>query len=257
MNRFCFYTCTFLLIPFLVKGNCHGPVDLLVVGDSQTGASWSRSYFGNFLQQCLKGDFMIYGRGGTVPSNWLNNGGMDKIETIQRDPDHGHLSIGNLDQVPDCKKRIEPMIRIHNPKKVLFQFGGNYIASSDEVIALQTEELMKTVVRSGLSFEQCFYLTPTFEMEVSTQRNVPLRDLKNVKRITKVISEALKGRCQLIDGVEIMKSSEFFDGKELLKRIKVDGLSGCFGPAVNDNVHVCGEAARDWAERVCTILNTL
>jgi hypothetical protein len=51
-------------------------------------------------------------------------------------------------------------------------------------------------------------------MEVATNRNVPLRDLKNVKRITKVISENLQRRCQLIDSVELMKDSEFFDGKD-------------------------------------------
>ena len=234
---------------------CSAPVDLLVVGDSQSGATWSRSYLGDFLQQCLKGNFVMYGRGGTVPANWIGKGGMDKVETIQRDPQTEHLSIGNLDKVPECKKRILPMLKSHLPQKLLLQFGGNYTAVANEIIATQIEELMQNVEKGGVTPQRCFFLTPTYEMEVATHRNVPLRDLKNVKRITQVITENLKGRCQLIDSVELMKDSEFFDGKELLKRVKIEGRSGCLGLAVNDNVHVCGAAAKDWAERVCSIMN--
>ena len=38
--------------------------DVVVVGDSQTGAFWAKSYFGNFLANCIEGEFKIYGRGG-------------------------------------------------------------------------------------------------------------------------------------------------------------------------------------------------
>lgn len=248
----------FLIFSYSILGlgqECSGPVDVLVVGDSQSGAAWSRSYLGDFLQQCLKGNFVMYGRGGTVPGNWIGIGGMDKIETIQRDPQNQHLSIGSLNKVPDCKKRILPMLESHMPHKLLLQFGGNYTAVANDIIGKQIEELMQTVEKGGVTPDRCFFLTPTYEMEVATNRNVPLRDLKNVRRITQVISENLKGRCQLIDSVELMKDSYYFDGKELLKRIKIEGRSGCMGLAVNDNVHVCGAAAKDWAERVCAILN--
>jgi hypothetical protein len=86
---------------------------------------------------------------------------------------------------------------------------------------------------------------------------LPLRDLKNVKRITKVISENLQGRCQLIDSVELMKDSEFFDGKEFLKRVKIEGLLDAVGPAVNDNFHVCAACYSGLGGKICALMNSI
>ncbi len=241
--------------PIFAQAECAGPVDLLIVGDSQLGATWSKSYTGNFLQHCLKGNFVVYARGGSIPGNWLGQGGMDQIETIQRDPQNEHLNIGSLEKIPLCKKRILPMLSSHLPKKVMFEFGGNYIAQSDEFIANDIRHLMATLDSQGISQENCFFLHQTYEMEVETKRNVPLKNIENTQRILAVISKAINGRCQIINGLEVMKDSPYFDGKEHLKRIAIEGRSGCMGAAVNDNAHVCGEAARDFAERICHILN--
>lgn len=237
------------------SANCPSPVDLLIVGDSQLGATWSKSYTGNFLQQCLKKDFVLYARGGTVPGNWLGKGGMDQIETIQRDSQNEHLNIGAADKVPVCKKRIGPMIDGHSPRQIMFEFGGNYIAQSDEFIRKDINLLMETVSAKGISRENCFFLHQTFEMEVSTKRNVPLKNLDNMKRIRDVIEKSLQNRCQFLDGMTLMQDSAYFDGKELLKRVPIEGRGGCSGAASNDNAHVCGEAARDFAQRICQFLN--
>ncbi len=239
-----------------MASECSSPVDLLIVGDSQFGATWSKSYTGNFLQQCLKGNFVLYARGGTVPGNWLGKGGMDQIETIQRDPLKEHLNIGAGDKVPECKKRIGPMIEAHSPRQVMFEFGGNYIAQSDEFIRKDINLLMETVTAKGISPENCFFLHQTFEMEVATKRNVPLKNLDNIKRIRNVIQTSLQNRCQFLDGMDLMKDSPLFDGKELLRRIPIAGRGGCSGAASNDNAHVCGEAAQDFAQRVCHVLET-
>jgi len=233
---------------------CPRSVHLLIVGDSQSGATWSKSYLGNFLASCLEGDFVVYARGGTVPGNWLGVGGMDHIETIQRDPLDNHLNIGSKENVPLCKKRIAPMLEAHAPKKILFQFGGNMISLADEEVEKQIDRLMKTVSEGHIASENCFFLTPTYEMAVATNRNIPQRNLQAVIRIHDLISRSINGRCQIINGVELMKNSPYYDGKELLKRVLVDGLSGCGGAAANDNVHVCGEAAKDMAQRVCDYL---
>ena len=232
------------------------PVDILVVGDSQSGATWSRSYFGNFLQACLTGKFVVYGRGGTAPAQWLGIGGLDQIETIQRDPSNPHFNIGSGANVPVCKKRIEPMLDAHQPKKVLFEFGGNLIGLSDSDTINQIDQLMKVVVEKKITRENCYFLTPTFEMEVKDHRNVPRRNIQSVQKIIELIQAAIGDRCQLISGVELMKSSSYFDGVELLKRVPIEGLTGCGGAAVNDNVHVCGEAARDLSNRICSMLNS-
>lgn len=244
----------FLFFTIGAWAQCPRSIDLLVVGDSQSGATWSKSYFGNFLASCLEGDFVVYGRGGTVPGNWLGTGGMDQIETIQRDSLENHLNIGSKDNVPLCKKRISPMLEAHAPKKVLFQFGGNMISLADEVIEIQMDRLMKTVSESHINSENCFFLTPTFEMSVATNRNIPQRNLQAVMRVHDLILKAINGRCQVINGVELMKNSSYFDGRELLRRVLINGLSGCGGAAANDNVHVCGEAAKDMAQRVCDFL---
>ena len=244
-----------LLLSHLSWASCLGPVDLLVVGDSQTGATWSKSYFGNFLQSCLEGTFTIYGKGGSIPGSWLGKGGLDQVEIIQRDQIEAHLNIGAGESVPLCKKRIAPMLETHLPKKVLFFFGDNHIASSSEEIIKDTDLLMKTVSEKGILPENCFFLTPTFEMEIKTKRNVSRKNLTNTLRISQAIQVGLKSRCQLIDGLELMRSSPFFDGKELLKRVQVEGKIGCAGAASNDNIHVCGEAAKDLATKICHTLN--
>ncbi len=255
MNHLFIFALLTLFFPHKIQADCSGPVDLLAVGDSQIGATWARSYFGNFLPTCLKGSFVIYGRGGTTIGNWLNSGGMDHIETIQRDNQSSHINLGANEKVPMCKKRIDPMLKAHQPKKVFFEFGGNYISNPSIDVKKQIDELLVIVAQNNIDIENCYFLTPTFEMEVDSRRNVPQRNLTNVLKITNVIEEALKGRCQHINGIEVMRSSPYFDGKEILKRIPIQGLAGCGGAAVNDNVHVCGEAARDLAEKVCQILN--
>ena len=247
-------TFLFSLSVSVVWSKCE-PADLLIIGDSQSGATWSKSYFGNFLPACLKGTFALYGRGGTVPGNWLGKGGMDQIETMERTPDSFNRNIGAGAVVPECKKRIGPMLDSHMPQKILFQFGGNMIGLSDAEISKQIDLLMNEVTARGIESSQCFFATPTFEMAVADHRNVPTRNLAAVLRVTKLIERTMNNRCQLIDGIELMKESPYFDGKELLKRVLIPGLAGCAGAATNDNVHVCGEAAQDWAHRVCDIVN--
>jgi hypothetical protein len=99
---------------------CLSAVDLLLVGDSQSGASWSKSYFGNFFAACLKGNFVVYARGGTVPGNWLGSGGMDPIETIQRDPQDFHFNVGPKENVPLCKKESHLCLKLINLRKFFF-----------------------------------------------------------------------------------------------------------------------------------------
>lgn len=147
------------------------------------------------------------------------------------------------------------MLSAHQPKKVLFQFGGNMIGLTDTVVTSQVDQLMRILGENGVSPRSCYFLTPTFEMEVDTRRNVPRRTLSNVQHVSALITKVINGRCQLIDGIELMKDSPYFDGKELLRRVIIPGMPGCGGAAVNDNVHICGEAARDMAQRVCDIVN--
>jgi hypothetical protein len=245
-----YFTCTH------TYAQCSKEVDVLTIGDSQSGATWAKSYFGNFLATCLKGNFVTYARGGTVPANWLGNGGMDQIETIQRTSLNPHQNIGSKEMVPECKKRIAPMLAAHNPKKVLYQFGSNMIGSTDQVVKKQVDLLMKATSENGIAPQNCFFMTASYEMEVTNRRNVPTRNLQTSLKINQLISEAINGRCQIINGLELMKDSPYFDQKDLLKRVIIKGLPGCGGSAVNDNVHICGEAARDMAERVCSILNS-
>jgi hypothetical protein len=252
------------LLPFLFavstvakSATCPKDVDLLLIGDSQVGATWAKSYTGNFLQQCLKGRFVIYGRGATIPGNWFGNGGMDQIETIQRDADNAHLNIGSLDQVPLCKKRMEAMLPAHSPKRIVFSFGGNYIGKTidEKKVKQEISRLMEIIAQYDYREDQCFFVGPTFEMEVRERRNVAHRDLTGVMKIDSIVRPLLSGKCQFLSGVDLMRSSPYVDGKELLKRVQIPGASGCAGAAENDNVHVCGEAARDYAQRLCDRLN--
>ncbi len=229
-------------------------VNLLVVGDSQVGATWGKTYFGNFLQECLGPNFIIFGKGASVPGHWLN-GGLEKIEIIQRDPEHKHLNIGAGEIVPLFKKRLDPMIDHFQPNKILLSFGGNYTANTDEKIINEIEAVMKLFSEKGISSADCYFFTPTYEMEVATRRNVELRDLKNVLRITAAIETAINDRCQIIKGVDLMKSSPYFnESTKLIKREPLAQSTDCSGPASNDNVHVCGKAAQDMARKVCDLI---
>jgi len=53
-----------------------------------------------------------------------------------------------------------------------------------------------------------------------------------------------------------MQTSPYLLGNKLLKRVQIPSLPGCSGAASNDNIHVCGEAARDLAYRVCKQLQS-
>lgn len=234
---------------------CPTSSDTIVVGDSQVGATWSRTYVGNYLQKCLQGDFYIYGRGGTTVASWIGNGSLDKIETIERTKEYNHKNIGKLDAVPLCKKRIENIIDAHRPRKVVFNFGGNMIGQTDLQIKNQIVRLMKIVNDNNIAPADCFFITPTYEMEVESNRNVPARNLENVLKVTNSIKNALNKQCTLLSGIEIMKDSPYFDGKELLKREIIASDGGCAGAAKNDNVHICGKAALDYAIRLCDLIN--
>ncbi len=251
-----------ILLTFIslnVSASCLPGKDLLVIGDSQLGATWATSYTGNFLQQCLKGDFVIYGRGATVPGNWIDQGGMDQIETIQRDSENKHLNLGSKDQVPLCKKRLSPMLAAHTPKKILLSFGGNYIGKTIDEAKVKKEIIrtMEVIQSHGLTQEQCFFVSPTFEMEVATQRNVPHRDLVALMKVTDIIRPLLKDKCQLVEGTTLMQDSALLNEKKHLRRVQVPGTNGCLGAAQNDNVHICGEAASEMAHKLCELVNPL
>lgn len=247
------------LISLNVSASCLPGKDLLVVGDSQMGATWATSYTGNFLHQCLKGNFVIYGRGATVPGNWIDQGGMDQIETIQRDPENKHLNLGSKEQVPLCKKRLSHMLAAHTPKKILLSFGGNYIGKTIDEAKVKKEIIrtMEIVQSHGLTKAQCFFVAPTFEMEVATQRNIPHRDLEAVKRVTEIIRPLLQEKCQLVEGTILMQDSVLLNVKKYLRRVQVPGTNGCLGAAQNDNVHICGEAASEMAHKLCDLVNPL
>jgi hypothetical protein len=237
------------------QNECPSSADTIVVGDSQVGATWSRTYTGNYLQKCLKGDFYIYGRGATSVSSWIGKGSLDKIETIERSRLDAHKNIGKLGEVPLCKKRIEHILSSHRPLKIVFNFGGNMIRQTDQDITNQITRLMTIVSDHNIKPVDCYFITPTFEMEVESNRNVPVRNLESVTRVTNLIKNSLNRQCTLLSGLEIMKSSPYFDGKELLKREIIPTDGGCGGAAKNDNVHICGKAAQDYANRLCDLIN--
>lgn len=232
------------------------PVDFLMIGDSQTGATWATGYFGNYLQKCLKekaglASFAIYARGGTQPIHWLTSAGLDKIETIQRDETHNHLNLGTT--VPLCKKRIVPMLEAHNPTKFMAFFGDNLLSLTPAEIQKQFKDLVNIVKAKNISYENCYFLTPTYEMEVRDRRNVPGKNLANTQKVIENIKAVVADHCQIIDGLELMKSSRYFKDN-LLKRIQRSDGAGCIGASSNDNIHLCGEAAFDFANRVCEAL---
>jgi hypothetical protein len=250
---------TLLISSWAIADNCaNRPTDLLIIGDSQTGAAWGRSYYGNFLQECLKNSslfgqsFVVYGRGGTQPIHWLNNPGLDKIDTIVRDPGNNQVNIGH-DKLPLCQKRLGEMLKTHQPKKVLAFFGDNVLDQTDKQVSAQFEALVKVIKDQGYASEDCFIMTPTYEMSVITRRNVPLKNLTATLRINQAIKKAVGDKCQIIDGTEVMKNSTYLLPSKLLKRVQSEGMNGCLGAAGNDNIHVCGEAAKDLAQNVCHI----
>jgi hypothetical protein len=235
------------------------PIDLLVVGDSQTGATWGRSYFGNYLQKCLVSDahlgtsFSVYGRGGTQPIHWMNNPGMDKIDTILRTPVSNLINLGH--EVPVCQKRLKEMISSHRPKKVLVFFGDNVLDLSEKEIASQFERMTTIIKDQSYASQDCYVMTPTYEMSVATRRNVPYKHLANTLKVINAAKKAVGDRCKFIDGIELMKNSKYLLPTNVLKRVEVSGTFCSAGQTGNDNIHVCGEAAQEMAQKICQKLN--
>ena len=261
-----FFFVFYRLVPFLVLAfggagatpvDCAGDkLDLLVLGDSQSGADWSTSYFGDFLQRCLAANprlrFAVYGRGGTSPSDWISRSSLDRVSTVYRDHDHPKFNLGGTD-APVCRKRLPALIGIHHPTRVVLQFGDNLITQSEGEIKAEFRKAISIVKGAGIQPGQCFVVTPTFEMSVKSHRNVRAKSLESSQRVTEAVREAIGSDCALVDGMELMRESPYFQAS-LLKREGVPGTTGCFGAAENDNIHVCGGAARDYAERVCARL---
>lgn len=256
---------TYLIAAFLLSffnpasaAGCNGQeTDLLIIGDSQTGATWGRHYYGNFLQQCLRDrglNFRIYGRGATQPIHWLTNARLDMIETIMRDPDQNQVNLGKGEVVPECQKRLPQMLKTHGPKKFIAFFGDNLLGQSKAVIASQFSQMVKVVSDFGIGRENCYILTPTFEMEVTSKRNVPGKNLKVTQEISAVAVEAIEGKCQHLSGLDLMINSSLLKG-EFLSRIQAPPAQDCFGAAANDNLHLCGEAAKELASRVCELIS--
>lgn len=245
-----------LMLPSVsLAWKCRVPrVNLLVIGDSQTGTPGSKSFFGNFLQRCLRDrgeKFVIYGRGGTRPIHWLDNADMDKVTTIQRDFSHEEKNIGWGAMVPECKRRLDPMIKKHHPKKVLVFFGDNLLLHPEDYISSQVKSMVELIRSRGIDYQNCFFLTPTYEMEVSVQRNMPGKNFENTKTVNAFIKKAVGDRCQILDGLELMKDSPLVLGANLLKRSQPQGETDCFGERSNDNIHYCGDAAQELAQKVC------
>ena len=146
------------------------------------------------------------------------------------------------------------MLKAHGPKKVLVFFGDNLLTNTREEVLKQFKGMAEEITAQKYKSTECFFLTPTYEMEVSVKRNVPAKNLENTLRVIGWIKEAVGDRCQVIDGVELMKNSSYHLDSNLMKRVQVKGLVGCDGGAKNDNIHLCGEAATEFAERVCARL---
>jgi hypothetical protein len=228
-------------------------VEILVIGDSQTGTVGSKSYFGNFIQRCLKSHglrFVTYGRGSTRPEHWLDSDALDQVTTIKRDADHEEVNLGWGAMVPECKRRLQPMLKAHRPEKVLAFFGDNFLLHSPESIAKQSQDLVRVIRSHGVSYENCFFLTATYEMEVAGTPRFSHKNLKNTMDVDFAIRQAVGDQCQVIDGLEVMKDSPLLvDSK--LKRVQSDGHTDCFGKSENDNIHYCGDAAKELADQVC------
>jgi len=231
-------------------------VDLLVIGDSQTGTPGKKSYFGNFFQRCLKSKdirFATYGRGSTRPEHWLYSDDKDQVTTIKRDQFDEEINLGWGVMVPECKRRLDPMITAHRPKKVMAFFGDNFILHSKEEITKQSQDLVNLIRSRGIEYQNCYYLTATNEMDVPSNPRNPDKNYQNTLDIVIAIRAAVGDRCQVIDGLNLMKDSPLL--KDLkFKRVQSAGETDCFGNSENDNVHYCGDAARELANNVCDIL---
>ncbi len=239
-----------------------GRVDLLVIGDSQTGTPDHKSYFGNYLQRCLqekKVSFVTYGRGSTRPEHWLDNDEKDQVTTIMRNSFHEEVNLGWGAMVPLCQKRLDPMIEAHRPEKVMAFFGDNFILHSREEITKQSRALVKVIRDRGITFQNCYFLTATYEMEVPSNPRNPDKNYQNTLDVDIAIRDAVGSECQVIDGLALMKNSPLLSDQASgfkLKRVQTDGESDCFGKSENDNVHYCGEAAREFATQVCEKLTS-
>jgi hypothetical protein len=232
-------------------------VNILAIGDSQTGTPGKKSYFGNFLQRCLSENnekFVTYGRGGTRPIHWIDNGDMDIVTTIQRDPTNEEKNIGWGLMVPEYKRRIEPMIKKHSPRKILVFFGDNLLLHPEDYVASQSKKMVDIIRASGISEKQCFFLTPTYEMEVFEKRNMPGKNFENTRTVIDYIKKSVGDECQVIDGLELMKDSPLLLESKLFKRVQSNGDTDCFGESSNDNIHYCGDVAHELATKVCQML---
>jgi hypothetical protein len=163
-----------------------------------------------------------------------------------------HLNLGGA-STPVCKKRLDPLIEIHQPSRVLLFFGDNLLSATPAEIRKQFRDLIGVLDPRGIRGENCILLTPTYEMAVASKRNVPSKNLENTLKVIHAIETEASGHCRIINGLETMKSSPLLKG-ETLSRVAVDGTSGCFGAATNDNIHYCGKAAQELAERVCEFI---
>jgi hypothetical protein len=237
----------------LAWASCYKNYDLVILGDSQIGATWSKSYVGNYLQKCLQKnsaqDFIILGRGGTHLGHWINKTNMDHIETIERTHLDNHKNLGNTN-LPLCQKRLHEALAAYKPRKLVLSFGGNWIGHSESVIKQDLKNTIAILAKNQISKDQCYFITPTFEMQVDQRRNVPSRNLEAVKLVTKVIDEMMVNTCQVISGIELMQDSPLLEN-QILKRQSITGDAGCMGAAVNDNVHICGMAALELANKIC------
>ncbi len=237
--------------------DCTGSeVNLLVLGDSQTGGSWATSYFGDFLQSCLSRrkelTFAVYARGGTQMDQWTNSAALDSIPTVYRDPVTPRKILGKQ-EVPLCLKRASSLIKIHQPEFILLQFGDNLLSLDVSAIEVQTNRLLKVVEEAGIDRRHCYFATPTYEMAVESRRNVPAKNIQNTMKVRNAIEKATLKRCTLLDGTKLLAGSPILN-RGVLERILVPGTTGCAGAARNDNTHACGEAARAWAEAICKSL---
>jgi hypothetical protein len=254
MTKFIFIVLSLLFWSKLILA-----AELVVIGDSQIGATWSKSYVGNYLQKCLKNNyannFIILGRGATTLGSWLGSGNLDHIETIQRDLNNNHLNLGSRDQVPLHKKRLDHILNFYKPQKIVLNFGGNSISQSEQQIKNDIYKAIKILNINEIPGHQCYFVTPSFEMEVATRRNLPSRDLDAVTKITEIISRHLANRCQLVSGLDLMQKSNLLNPVNFtLKRIPIEGDIGCLGAAANDNVHICGLAAKELADKICELI---
>jgi hypothetical protein len=153
-------------------------------------------------------------------------------------------------EVPVCFKRLDSLLQIHEPKKVVLFFGDNLINASPAEIQSQYESMLALLNQAVVASENCYLILPTYEMAVATKRNVPAKNLANTLKVNSSVKALVGNRCQVLDGLEAMKDSPLLV-KETLIRKAVEGTTGCFGAASNDNIHLCGEAAREFAQKAC------